>query len=139
MVPGAGWAPSATQTTANFLPRANRSSTILTRSFTSKPRSGRQMPCAPPAIPDSSAIQPACRPMTSTTITRWCDSAVVLRRSIASVATPTAVSKPKVRSVEEMSLSMVLGTPTTGSPASDSIRAAVRVPSPPIGISTSMP
>ena len=54
--------------------------------------------------------------MTSTTITRWCDSAVVFSRSIASVATPTAVSKPKVRSVAEMSLSMVLGTPTTGMP-----------------------
>ncbi len=77
--------------------------------------------------------------MTSTTITRWCDSAVVLRRSMASVATMTAVSKPKVRSVEEMSLSMVLGTPTTGIPASASIRAAVRVPSPPIGIRASMP
>ena len=105
--------------TANFLPRAKRSSTIFTRSSTWKGRSGRQMPCAPPAMPDSSAIQPACRPMTSTTMTRWCDSAVVLRRSMASVATPTAVSKPKVRSVEEMSLSMVFGTPTTGIPASD--------------------
>lgn len=77
--------------------------------------------------------------MTSTTITRWWDSAVVFRRSMASVATPTAVSKPKVRSVEEMSLSMVFGTPTTGRPASDSMRAAVSVPSPPIGISASMP
>ena len=97
------------------------------------------MPWAPPAMPDSSAIQPACRPMTSTTITRWCDSAVVFSRSMASVATPTAVSKPKVRSVAEMSLSMVLGTPTTGIPASDSMRAAVSVPSPPIGMSASMP
>ncbi len=58
---------------------------------------------------------------------------------MASVATPTAVSKPKVRSVEEMSLSMVFGTPTTGMPASESIRAAVRVPSPPMGMRTSMP
>lgn len=72
-------------------------------------------------------------------MTRWWDSAVVFSRSMASVATPTAVSKPKVRSVAEMSLSMVFGTPTTGMPASDSIRAAVRVPSPPIGISASMP
>lgn len=77
--------------------------------------------------------------MTSTTITRWCDSAVVFRRSIASVATPTAVSKPNVRSVDEMSLSIVLGTPTTGRPASLSMRAAVSVPSPPIGISASIP
>lgn len=58
---------------------------------------------------------------------------------MASVATVTAVSKPKVRSVEEMSLSMVFGTPTTGTPASASIRAAVSVPSPPIGMRTSRP
>lgn len=77
--------------------------------------------------------------MTSTTITRWWDSAVVFRRSMASVATPTAVSNPNVRSVEEMSLSMVFGTPTTGIPASASMRAAVSVPSPPIGMSASMP
>ncbi|CAM5253268.1 hypothetical protein SBADM41S_06425 [Streptomyces badius] len=77
--------------------------------------------------------------MTSTTMTRWWDSAVVFRRSMASVATPTAVSNPNVRSVEEMSLSMVFGTPTTGIPASESMRAAVSVPSPPIGMSASMP
>ncbi len=58
---------------------------------------------------------------------------------MASVATPTAVSNPNVRSVEEMSLSMVFGTPTTGIPASESMRAAVSVPSPPIGMSASMP
>ncbi|SLH65794.1 Uncharacterised protein [Mycobacteroides abscessus subsp. abscessus] len=38
-----------------------------------------------------------------------------------------------------MSLSMVLGTPTTGTPSSESQLAAVRVPSPPIGMSASMP
>ena len=37
-----------------------------------------------------------CRPMTSTTMTRLCDSAVLWSRSIASVAMDTAVSKPKV-------------------------------------------
>ena len=37
--------------------------------------------------------------MTSTTITRLCDSAVVCRRSIASVAICTAVWKPNVKSV----------------------------------------
>jgi len=41
---------------------------------------------APPAMPEWSAIHPACRPITSTTITRSWDSAVVCRRSIASVA-----------------------------------------------------
>jgi hypothetical protein len=34
--------------------------------------------------------------MTSTTSARWCDSAVVCSRSIASVAMVTAVSKPNV-------------------------------------------
>ena len=47
---------------------------------------------------------------------RSCDSAVVCSRSIASVATVTAVSKPNVACVHERSLSMVLGTPTIGMP-----------------------
>ena len=54
------------------------------------------MTFAPPARPEWSAIHPACRPITSTTRTRMCDSAVVWSRSMASVAMPTAVSKPKV-------------------------------------------
>ena len=37
---------------------------------------------APPAMPLCSAIQPACRPITSTTSTRWCDSAVVRTKLI---------------------------------------------------------
>ena len=59
-------------------------------------------------------------------------------RSIISVAMLTAVSKPNVRSVPSMSLSIVLGMPTTGTPARDSRCAAVRVPSPPIGMRTSI-
>ena len=59
-------------------------------------RSGTRMTSAPPAIPAYAAIQPAWRPMTSTTMTRLCDSAVVCSRSIASVQMKTAVSKPKV-------------------------------------------
>ena len=51
---------------------------------------------APPAMPLTTAIQPVWRPITSTTITRLWDSAVVWSRSIASVATVTAVSKPNV-------------------------------------------
>ena len=47
-----------------------------------------------PAMPACVAIQPACRPITSTTITRSWDSAVVCRRSIASVTICTAVWKP---------------------------------------------
>jgi len=58
--------------------------------------SGIRITSAPPAMPLITAIQPAWRPITSTTITRLCDSAVVCSRSIASVAIVTAVSKPNV-------------------------------------------
>src|SRR5438067_1808667 len=54
--------------------------------------------------------------MTSKTITRSWLSAVVWRRLSASVADETAESNPKVKSVPSRSLSMVLGTPTTGMP-----------------------
>ena len=47
-------------------------------------------------MPLITAIQPVWRPITSTTMTRLCDSAVVCSRSIASVAMKTAVSKPNV-------------------------------------------
>ena len=47
------------------------------------------MTWAPPAMPASRAIQPASRPMTSTTMMRWCDSAVVWILSTASVAVVT--------------------------------------------------
>jgi hypothetical protein len=107
----------ATWTTANFFPRAKRSWTIRLRSSTSDGRSGRQIAWAPPAMPDSSAIKPGCRPMTSTTITCWRESAVVPSRSVESVVTPTAMSNPTVRSVPGMSLSIGFGTPTTGIPA----------------------
>ena len=58
--------------------------------------SGMRITSAPPAMPLITAIQPVWRPITSTTITRLCDSAVVCSRSIASVQIATAVSKPKV-------------------------------------------
>ena len=58
--------------------------------------SGITIPSAPPAIPAKTAIQPVLRPITSTTITRSCDCAVVCRRSIAEVTICTAVSKPNV-------------------------------------------
>ena len=58
--------------------------------------SGMRITLAPPAMPECSAIQPAWRPITSTTITRSWHSAVVCSRSMASVAMFTAVSKPKV-------------------------------------------
>ena len=77
--------------------------------------------------------------MTSTTMTRLCDSAVVCSRSMASVAICTAVWKPNVKSVAARSLSIVLGTPTTGMPSSASRRATPSVSSPPIGMRTSIP
>ena len=101
----------------------------------SKGRSGMRITSAPPARPECRAIQPAWRPMTSTTRIRLWLSAVVCRRSMASVATCTAVSKPKVTSVPPRSLSIVFGTPTTGRPCSACSRAAApSVSSPPIAI-----
>ena len=86
------------------------------------------------------AIQPACRPMTSTIITRLCDSAVVCSLSMASIAIWTAVSKPNVMSVPARSLSIVFGTPITGSSWSPFRRAAApSVSSPPIAIRPSIP
>ena len=90
-------------------------------------------------MPACRAIQPAWRPITSTTSTRWCDSAVVCSRSIASLAMLTAVSKPKVKSVPDRSLSIVFGTPTTFTPRSASLVATPRVSSPPIATSASTP
>ena len=106
----------------------------------SKGRSGIRITSAPPASPEWRAIQPAWRPITSTTITRSWDSAVVCSRSMASVAICTAVSKPKVMSVPARSLSIVFGTPITGRPCSPCRRAAApSVSSPPIAISPSRP
>ena len=98
-------------------------------------RSGMRITSAPPAMPEWSAIQPAWRPITSTTITRLWLSAVVCSRSMASVATCMAVSNPKVMSVPPRSLSIVLGTPTIGRPCSAWRRAAApSVSSPPMAI-----
>jgi hypothetical protein len=58
---------------------------------------------------------------------------------MASVAVETAVSKPKVKSVPNRSLSIVLGTPTTGSPISYNFAAAPRVSSPPMATRASSP
>ena len=98
-------------------------------------RSGIRITSAPPASPECRAIQPAWRPITSTIITRLCDSAVVCSRSMASVAICTAVSKPNVMSVPPRSLSIVFGTPMMGRPCSPWSRAAApSVSSPPIAI-----
>ncbi len=65
-------------------------------SFVSNSSSGSRITCAPPAIPPCSAIQPACRPMISTTMTLSWLRAVVSSLSSASVTALMAVSNPKV-------------------------------------------
>ena len=104
----------------------------------SKGSSGMSTWSAPPAMPAVTAIQPTWWPMTSTTMIRSCDSAVVRTRSSASVAMETAVSKPIDRSVPQTSLSIVLGAHTMRTPAAASVPAALRVPSPPTQTSASM-
>ncbi len=99
--------------------------------------SGARITSAPPAIPAVTAIQPASRPITSTTCTRLCASVVECRRSTASVAIVTAVSKPKQASVPFRSLSMVLGTPTQGTPRLISSSEMDCVSSPPRAIRAS--
>lgn len=90
-------------------------------------------------MPPSRAIHPAWRPITSTTIMRWCALAVVSRRSRDSDTIATALLKPKVTSVAPRSLSMVFGTPTTGRPISARRRAVDWEPSPPTTIRASSP
>ncbi len=79
--------------------------------------SGIRITSAPPATPECNAIQPAVRPITSTTRIRLWLSAVVCSRSIASVAMCSAVSNPNVTSVPPRSLSIVFGTPITFTPS----------------------
>ena len=139
IVPSAGIAPSATTTIEKECPvRWRRRSTEATSSR-SNGRSGSRIVSAPPAIPDDSAIHPALRPITSTTISRSWLSAVVWSRSIASVATCTAVANPMHASVPDRSLSIVFGMPTTGTPSDDMCAAAPIVPSPPIATRASTP
>ncbi len=87
---------------------------------------------APPARPARTAMCPVSRPITSTTITRSWASAVVWSRSIAALQMCTAVSNPKVISVDAMSLSIVLGTPMQFTPSACRSLAAPSDPSPPM-------
>ena len=77
--------------------------------------------------------------MTSSTITRSWLSAVVCSRSSASVAQATAESNPKVIKVPSRSLSMVLGTPTSGTPPSNNCWPMLSEPSPPMLTRPRMP
>ena len=136
--PSLGTAPSETTMIGEYCV-SKRFLTCSQTASMSKGCSGISTALAPPAMPAWRAIQPAWRPITSTTSTRWWDSAVVCRRSMASIAMLTAVSKPKVKSVPDRSLSMVLGTPTTFTPRSASLVATPRVSSPPIATRASTP
>jgi hypothetical protein len=72
-------------------PRSNRLATRRT-TFDADGSSGPSVRCALDARPAFRAIQPACRPITSESSTRWCGSAVVCSRSMAWVAMLAAVS-----------------------------------------------
>ena len=64
---------------------------------------------------------------------------VVLTLSMHSTATLTAESNPKVKSVLERSLSIVLGTPTTLIPICESLWATPSVSFPPMATRQSSP
>ena len=124
-------APSATTMMLKLLPCRARSRTFCATSSMSYGISGIKMTSAPPATPASRANHPARCPITSTTMIRLWLVAVECSRSMASVAIPTAVLKPKLTSVLAMSLSMVLGRVTMFSPAFLSRSAFFCVPPPP--------
>ena len=75
--------------------------------------------------------------MISVRMIRWWLCAVLWTRSMASVAISVAVAKPKLVSVPQMSLSIVLGMVITFSPAFCSRIAFLALPPPPITISPS--
>ena len=103
-------------------------------------RSGMRIFSAPVAIPLCRAMYPASRPITSITKTRSCASIVSLILSMASTAVFTAVSKPIVKSVPEMSLSMVPARPIQGILNSLlNFTAPLNDPSPPIITNPSIP
>src|SRR5437588_723276 len=137
--PSLGTAPSATTTMLNCRPVARRRRSAAQTSSRSKGTSGTRTASAPPASPPAAATHPASRPITSTTMMRWCDSVVECSLSIASMTALTAVSNPMVTSVPRTSLSIVLGMPTTATPSRLRRHAAPRVSSPPMATTASMP
>lgn len=70
-LPPTGLAPSEAQMMVKRLPRRERFSQKAQTVARSKGISGRRITSAPEATPECRAIQPALRPMTSTTMTRW--------------------------------------------------------------------
>ena len=90
-----------------------------------------RMTSAPPATPAYRGIQPTLWPMISITKTRPWLEAVVWMSSMQRVATSMALVKPKVMSVPQVSLSMVLGSAMTLSPSSRKRLAVLVEPLPP--------
>ncbi len=108
--------PSAKTIKQCFFPRSRPSRIRSATTCMSKSCSGMMISSAPPATPDHKAISPAPRPITSITNVRTCDVAVSRIRSIDSKTVLIAVSKPIVKSVPGMSLSIVPGIPIAGKP-----------------------
>ena len=117
----------------------------LTRVFNSATMVSASLPCsrnrhasAPAATLLAMARYPQCRPITSTTKTRLWARAVSLMRSQALTMVFSAVSTPMAVLVQPMSLSMLAGIPTTGTPCSfNKASAPVRLPFPPMTIKPS--
>ena len=117
-------APSATATMLKSVPLRTRSRIAAAIAVTEYGISGIRITSAPPASPAPSVSQPARWPIISATMIRWWLWAVLWSRSMASVAISSAVANPKVASVPATSLSIVLGSVMTLSPA---LRQAERV------------
>ena len=78
----------------NLRPRARRTRIASHTCVTFMGTSGAITTSPPPASAEQMAIQPTLRPITSTTITRSCASAVECTASMACTTVPSAVSKP---------------------------------------------
>ena len=124
-------APSATARMEKRLPLSARFSMARAIALALYGISGMTITSAPDAMPAYRVSHPALCPMVSTIKTRLCENAVEWMESMTLVAMLTADSKPKVRSVPQRSLSMVLGRVTTLTPCSDSRFAVLCVPLPP--------
>ena len=132
--------PSLTTTIEKSLPRAWRCRISSHASSTVSGSSGIRITSAPPAIPLTTAIQPVWRPITSRTMTRLCDSAVVCSRSIASVAIETAVSSRTCSPSPRGRCRSSSGRRPPHTPCSAWRRDATpRVSSPPTATSASIP
>ena len=113
IVPACGRAPSATTTMEKARPRVWRRRTRLADLVDVEGSLRDQDDVRRPGQAGVQGDPAGVAPITSTTITRWWRLGGGVSRSIASVATWSAVSKPNVISVAARSLSIVFGTPRT--------------------------